>query len=321
MSEGIPNTFQCFNMYVDRAMELLTDAELRCLLFATRHILGWKDRVSERAARLSLTAFENGFTDKNGKRYAGVGLSRPVIIKAVDSLVNFGFLERVGKPTPKGQRYELSDGDIDWSTLEARKAEKDNKNQKRIKKATAASLEARGVTSDLPVTSHGTGTSDVTGTGTSDVTGTGTSDVTESNPPSNPPTNPYIAPPAKGAAFTDLIKAWLDTTGIIDPNAYGKKAFRDVAKAMLDKGITPQDVSEHTQEKKRDPFWQDKPIPLTEVAKTILPWKEKQARPARYGAEPMPTDDYYTPTADELAHMEAVKAAALERMNNGRLTA
>lgn len=33
------------------------------------------------------------------------------------------------------------------------------------------------------------------------------------------------------------------------------------------------------------------------------------------------THQYYTPTADELAHMEAVKAAALERMNNGRLTA
>lgn len=150
-------------------------------------------------------------------------------------------------------------------------------------------------------------------------------DERKNNPLEEEPTKKKKPAPKKGAdttlPFTDLIKAYLDTTKSIDPAIYSKKPIRDAAKAMHEAGITPADVSKHTAERNQEDYWQGKAIPFTEVAKTIVKWKEKQARSARYGAEPMPTDDYYTPTADELAHMEAVKAAALERMNNGRLTA
>lgn len=115
--------------------------------------------------------------------------------------------------------------------------------------------------------------------------------------------------------FADLIKAWLDTTKSIDPSIYGKKPIRDVAKAMLEAGITPADVSEHTKERSSEPYWEGKAIPFTEVAKTIVKWKEKRTKPAAYGAEPLPTPDYYTPSADELAQIEALKAEALERIN------
>lgn len=177
----VPNTFQCFNVYIDRAMELLTDTEFRCLLFATRHIMGWQNKIEKRCGVISLSMFEHGFVDGNENRYAGTGLSRNTIIKTTASLTKYGFFERVGHATSDGQEWRLAEQNIDWLALEQRKAKRDVQNKKRTQRATAAS----------PKTKAQGGTSDVTGnvgrdvTGTSDVTGGGTSDVTESKPYQN----------------------------------------------------------------------------------------------------------------------------------------
>lgn len=169
---NIPNTFQVFNVYIDRAMELLTDAEFRCLMFATRHILGWRDKVNDRQGVISLTMFERGFETKAGAHFGGCGLSRGTIIEATNKLVEFGFLERIGQANMYGQRWQLSDGEIKWAKLEERKAARDAINQKRTVKATRASVKKReagtsDVTSNVERTSAGT--SDVTDAGTSDV--------------------------------------------------------------------------------------------------------------------------------------------------------
>ena len=140
----VPNTFQTFNVYVDRAMELLTDPELRVLIFATRHILGWQSNITNRTAEISISMFVNGYTDKHDNYYGGCGCSRNTVIQATESLVQFGFFDRVGKATPRGQRWQLSDRDIDWAALEARRNEKQAKNKDRVKKATAAAQEQNG---------------------------------------------------------------------------------------------------------------------------------------------------------------------------------
>lgn len=152
---GVPNTFQCFNAYVDKAMELLTDAELRCLLFATRHIMGWQDKINERQGVISLSMFEHGFVSKEGVRFAGCGLRRPAIQKAVTSLAEYGFLKKAGEVTPDGQQWQLAETGIEWKKLEARHYEKTAKGIKQVEKAVAASAEKRrseqGGTLDVPV--------------------------------------------------------------------------------------------------------------------------------------------------------------------------
>jgi hypothetical protein len=121
MSDSLKNTFRSFNHTVDRAMALLTPPEYKCLSFASRHILGWSEKAESRRGYISLSMFEDGFTDANGRRYSGTGLSGPTIIRATDSLHAVRLLVKIGKATQKGQLYELSEESaVDWSALETR---------------------------------------------------------------------------------------------------------------------------------------------------------------------------------------------------------
>lgn len=119
MSRLLPNTFQTFNSYVDDAMEMLTGEEYKCLSFATRHILGWQDKIDDRCGVISLTMFVKGFKSRDGKVFGGTGLTRPTVQKALDELSRLGFLMKVGKPTPKGQQWQLGD-EPDFEVLAAR---------------------------------------------------------------------------------------------------------------------------------------------------------------------------------------------------------
>ena len=165
----IPNAFQCHNAYVDRAMPLLLDPELRILLFAVRHILGWQDRLNERAGHISIDDFQHGLKIKRKdgtttRVGTGCGLSRAAIMEHCASLVELGFLipliERVG---PKGQKWELSE-EIHWDKLEQRSAERASANKQRTSAATAARLVSSDVTGNVPRNQlRPTSTSDVTG--------------------------------------------------------------------------------------------------------------------------------------------------------------
>ena len=187
MSNLLPNTFQCFNLYIDRALEHLTDSEVRVLWYATRHILGWQDRIKKKQGHISLTMFERGYITETGKRYGGCGLSRGAIITACNSLVEFKFLVRVGTPNEDGQEWELVTTDIQWGALEARTAGKQNKLKTKTIKATQARVNRRAGTSDVPDVG---GTSHVTTPSTSHVTTPSTSDVPNQSHSSNPSSKP-----------------------------------------------------------------------------------------------------------------------------------
>lgn len=133
----VPNTFQSFNVYIDRAMELLSDAEFKVLMFSTRHIMGWQDKIDSRIAHISISMFEHGFTDKHGKTYCGTGLGRASIINALNVLVHCGFLDKVGEPTADGQAWKLSERDIHWDYLAERKNIKAQKGSQQTEKARA----------------------------------------------------------------------------------------------------------------------------------------------------------------------------------------
>lgn len=152
MSKIIPNTFMCFNTYIDRAMCQLTDSELRVLIFSTRHILGWQDRIHSRRANISLTMFVDGFesTDEEGavSVYRGCGLGEAAVRAACKSLCKFKLLVKMGAPTEKGQEWQLGESP-DWAALDTRTAEQNAKRKQQVEKAIAAATAKReGVTSD-----------------------------------------------------------------------------------------------------------------------------------------------------------------------------
>lgn len=144
MSNYIPNSFQTPNAIVDRLMSLLSDSELRVLLYATRHILGWRKKADSCRARISISNFADGFTytDEEGTEYvyAGCGLSRQSIVKALAELEKYRILKKVGEPTRSGQIWELAfmtDDNVDESGLQERAAAKTASQRKQTKKGRA----------------------------------------------------------------------------------------------------------------------------------------------------------------------------------------
>lgn len=236
----LPNTFQCFNIYIDHALEHLTDSEVRILWYATRHILGWRDKIKNKQGHISLSMFENGFTDSNGNHYGGCGLGKGAIIAACKSLVEFKLLQKTGKPTEDGQGWELTTDDIQWDKLKARTAERLVKQKNKTLKATAAMVNKRAGTSDVPEkeTVEG-GTSDVTMQGTSDVTMQGNVARTESNPLSNPSSN--LEELNTSAAIATDTQTDSATSNII-PDAFEQAVA--VVEAKIKKERTPDLVFE-----------------------------------------------------------------------------
>lgn len=145
MNELIPNSFQHPNAYVDWLSYYLTPEEERVLNKAIREILGFRDKIADRQARIALSVFVNG-KEKNGQIVCmGCGLSLDAVRKALASLHSFNILIKVGAPTNDGQLYELvEDWDaIRWDALRLRREVWDKSNQKRTAAARQA-LEDKG---------------------------------------------------------------------------------------------------------------------------------------------------------------------------------
>jgi len=107
----VPGWFQTGNFVVDDLMHLLTGSEYKVYMFAVRHIYGWQDKVERGYANISLSMFEDGFS-----RFGGVGLSRPTITSALDKLVQYRLLVKIGKAGNKGQAWAIGK-DIDLDGL------------------------------------------------------------------------------------------------------------------------------------------------------------------------------------------------------------
>lgn len=155
MTGIIPNCFQTPNDHIDRAMHLLTPQEYVVLAYATRHILGWQDKIDDREGHISLSMFERGFTTAKGTVFAGCGLARAAIVKALEALTAYHLLEKMGKPDEKGQKWHIGDT-VDWDGLEQRSAEQSESGKRRTSKANAANEAKKsgeiqqGGTSDVP---------------------------------------------------------------------------------------------------------------------------------------------------------------------------
>lgn len=308
---AVPNTFQTFNFYVDRAMELLTDSELRVLLYATRHIMGWQDRVEKRTGAISLTMFENGFTTKDGQHYGGCGLGRHAIAKAVDALVNFGFLERDGEPTADGQAYRIPTGKIEWQKLEDRKQETTDKAKKQTSNATAKRLEGGS--------SNDTSTSNDTSGGSSNDTMQGDVGRTESNTSSNPssktntPTSKKKGKSEANSRIDTTIAAWL--AGQVTPpasNQYGNKGVRTNAAALVAAGFTPDQITAYVKVLTGQAYWQGKLISIKYVADNIAAYyashKPAPVIPAHQPIELPPEDGTIPPPPEVLAALTELKS-------------
>lgn len=134
MSKYIPNSFQTPNIVIDELMSLLNEGELKCYLFAIRHVYGWQDKIERGYAHISLSMFEDGFS-----QFSGTGLTRPTITKSLKVLVKYGVLIKVetDETYSKGQAYAIGENP-DIEGLENRKVVK-NLNQKGLKILTTGS--------------------------------------------------------------------------------------------------------------------------------------------------------------------------------------
>jgi hypothetical protein len=126
-SKFVPNSFQVPNLYVDSLFQLLDGEEISILMFACRRIFGWQKRTD----RIS-----------SGQFAEGCGLHIDTVTDRLKSLAKYRILIRVSENNPRlneGPEWglQLDENAVDWDGLEARKAEKEQKNQKRIEAARA----------------------------------------------------------------------------------------------------------------------------------------------------------------------------------------
>lgn len=137
-SAMIPNSFQTPNALVDRLMPLLTGEEYKVLSFAIRHIYGWRDKLYDRKAKISLSQFGR------------TGISKSAVMNALDKLVEFGLLIKDGAPDNEGQCWRLGfdEADPDWRAMEERAAER--KEQGRARTKAGRSVAQTGGLSDRP---------------------------------------------------------------------------------------------------------------------------------------------------------------------------
>lgn len=235
----VPNTFQTFNSYVDDAMYLLTDGELRCLLFATRHIMGWQDKIDKRQGFISLSMFEGGFLTKDGRQYHGCGLGRKAIITATNDLVRFGFLEKVGTAGRDGQEWKLSSDGIKWDLLQERYMQKTTHYKRQTDQARLA--KSTGVSNNTSVVEQ-------TATGVSNNTMLRVVEQTQSKPYTKPTTKPVVSAKRNWDLEDALISAWVDATDRF--GGFNSNFRRATATTLLEMNCTPEMVVEVIQWKR-----------------------------------------------------------------------
>ncbi len=118
----VPNEFFEIGPY-------LTEPELRIMLYAIRHTIGWIEKRESREAHISVRNFANGYT-LDGETYEGTHLTEVTIRKALIELVKVGLLERVGGITEIGQKWKLPQG-CDAAALQKREDDRHAMDQKR----------------------------------------------------------------------------------------------------------------------------------------------------------------------------------------------
>lgn len=273
----IPNSTQIPNVFLDEIMPLLTGEELKVLLYAIRHIIGFQDRITTRTRHISLSMFQNGY----GK-YQGCGLGKNAIIKALAELKKYRLLIAIGEPTAAGQAWRIADvsDNPDLDGLQNRFLARQTNNQRRTQKARAVvnhiSESANNADevvchTDQQAVCHTNQTWFVT------QTRRGLSDKHKEIIPSNTLSKRESHTPEKTDTTTptvgNIIQAWL--TGIkatSSAKAWGEYN-RMIAQDMLDAGIIPVDVTAFLS----SPFWVGKTPTLQKVAEQIGGWKASQS--------------------------------------------
>ncbi len=149
MSEFIPNSFQVPNTYIDLFMAYLNANEFKVLMYAIRRILGFRENLSSRTDRISLSQFSEGVVAKDGRILdEGTGLSKPAVKTALDELVKYGFLIVLEPATPtSAPLYQLQTdvSGVDAAGLMERKTAAHEAGKQRMSAARQARPDGKGV--------------------------------------------------------------------------------------------------------------------------------------------------------------------------------
>jgi hypothetical protein len=165
----IPNTFQTPNGYIDEILPYLTGNEFKVLLFAVRHIYGFRQYITDNKREISISMFCNGYAS-----LGGTGLSRGTVIKILKRLEDFGLLIRVD--TAQGETQWWSIGtNPDFDKIKSEHSTRKTSHKKQIEKARKQLVQL-----------NNTSTVEQTATSTVEQTATSTVEQTEINPSSKP---------------------------------------------------------------------------------------------------------------------------------------
>lgn len=158
-SRLIPNTTQTPNLYIDKAMSLLTGPEFKTLAYAVRRILGFHLET----ANIGIAQFMqgNGILAEDGQPVEyGTGLGKVAQMEACSALVEFGFLIEVTPSSgrrPTEYALQLDDTLIRWDLLEARAEAEAGRNKDKTQKARLAAHDGQQAPAASPAAKNAPG--------------------------------------------------------------------------------------------------------------------------------------------------------------------
>lgn len=97
------NHFKVANMYIDSFILYLTSDEFKVLMYMIRNITG---RATWHHHSLAISVLVNGRQLKE-TLCVGIGMKEGAVRKCLQSLVKYGFIEPLGRPTSIGQNWKI----------------------------------------------------------------------------------------------------------------------------------------------------------------------------------------------------------------------
>lgn len=252
----IPNSFQVPNVYIDEYLHVLSNSELKVLVYAIRRIFGFQKRTD----RISLSQFCDGIEDSEGNRLDyGTGLSKATVISSLNKLIEYGLIIRLADNNKKneGCLYQLSAmPDVDDEAIERDLAEKQKVYNERMKKARKGKNEG-GLTAIHP--SNGYTAPGLTNNTTpvynidTHINSRNTEDIQVTPEPEYIEAGSEFEEPKKnGTAHKEMVQALMDATELDMKIRVNAGKIYKASKELREAGYTPEDVNAFKNKWKQD---------------------------------------------------------------------
>jgi hypothetical protein len=221
--------------------------EMKVILYILRHTWGFQEFDTHK--RITLDEFENGRKCKPSEKYptgrmdGGCGATRPTIVRGLEKAEEHGFIE-IERDDSDGARQKK------WYKIKGVDNQGLNIFTPEVKDRYPGGKDS------LPRSEKDTLETNFSQTDPGDIS-----------------TLPLVEPDGDDSPRKTLLDAYNEANDVIVTLSLGSDNMQRID-ALLDAGITPEQVTAFVAERKQEAFWRDKVVSLKYIAENIGTWRK-----------------------------------------------